>query len=361
MSTVIRPHYCAVISVILQRRPSLPSSTPGGPSTWDLLWRLWSVASECVCLCCVLWSQHYSSCGRNPSPLPSLLSLKYTVGARQQVSQIIEGDVPTVDLQMLVLSISTPAELIVMKAGVETGDPPIVCKYSRITNKKTRWLEALPTSQHSSWSVCFLIKPRKLNQPTPSYKLVILEECEICQPACCTFFLALWRILIPLDKSNKPPISLNIQEGIPNNPITLPGREEEEKTELWGSLFFMWVRGERTCDLIPMDHFSPWWSLDGMFCRRSFFTGVNCVEYILHSVLNIYRDLCLETNWTISKCFEIKCSGSCSCRPPPTPIIHWYISLQWTHYFQLIGWRHLKVWPPRQLEGRHNTRQIGAS
>ena len=30
------------------------------------------------------------------------------------------------------------------------------------------------------------------------------------------------------------------------------------------------------------------------------------MEYILHSVLNIYRDLCLETNWTISKCFEIK-------------------------------------------------------
>ena len=126
------------------------------------------------------------SCDPNITPhvdVIPLLSLKYTLGARQQVSQIIEGDVPTVDLQMLVLSISTPAELIVMKAGVETGDPPIVCKYSRITNKKTRWLEASPTSQHSSWSVCFLIKPRKLNQPTPSYKLVILEECEICQPA----------------------------------------------------------------------------------------------------------------------------------------------------------------------------------
>ena len=76
--------------------------------------------------------------------------------------------------------------------------------------------------------------------------------------------------MIPLDKSNKPPIFLNILPGVQNNPITLEEEVEGGDFFIFFFIFDLRARGENTCDLIPRDHFSP---SDGLFCRRSFFTG----------------------------------------------------------------------------------------
>ena len=91
-------------------------------------------------------------------------------------------------------------------------------KYSRITNKTTRWLEAVP----AFCGLCFL---STLSNQRPTLNLLSAKNLKNLNLLAGLSILPYAYSLkdsemIPLDKSNKPPIFLNILPGVQNNPIT---------------------------------------------------------------------------------------------------------------------------------------------